>query len=233
MSETTPNLALPYILSAQAQKHVTHNEALRHLDAIVQPGVISKDLTEPPPAPLNGDRYLVATDATGVWAGRDGSIAAYQDGAWAFHAPRHGWQVWLRDKARIEVFDGTEWIDPDLLIPPHAYTRNRTLEEQLDLSGESTVASTQIPARAIVFGVSVRVVESVTGATSFDVGIAGETNKFGGNLGTLVGDTNIGVIGPTAFYDPTSIHVTANGSAFTGGKLGLALHFVECGPPTR
>ena len=34
--EETVNLALPYILSAQAQKHVTHNEALRRLDAVVE-----------------------------------------------------------------------------------------------------------------------------------------------------------------------------------------------------
>jgi len=36
MSDATTNLALPYILAAQAQKHVTHNEALRLLDGIVQ-----------------------------------------------------------------------------------------------------------------------------------------------------------------------------------------------------
>ncbi len=34
--DETPNLKLPYILPAQSQKHVTHNEALRALDAVVQ-----------------------------------------------------------------------------------------------------------------------------------------------------------------------------------------------------
>ena len=34
--DQTPNLTLPYIMAAQAQKHVTHNEALRALDVIVQ-----------------------------------------------------------------------------------------------------------------------------------------------------------------------------------------------------
>ena len=29
MSDTTTHLGLPYLLAAQAQKHVTHNEALR------------------------------------------------------------------------------------------------------------------------------------------------------------------------------------------------------------
>ena len=33
MADISPNLLLPYILAAQAQKHVTHNEALRLLDA--------------------------------------------------------------------------------------------------------------------------------------------------------------------------------------------------------
>ena len=37
MPDTTPNLALPFILPAQAQKHVTHNEALQRLDAERQP----------------------------------------------------------------------------------------------------------------------------------------------------------------------------------------------------
>ena len=34
MDQTT-HLSLPYIMPQQAQKHVTHNEALRDLDAIV------------------------------------------------------------------------------------------------------------------------------------------------------------------------------------------------------
>ena len=32
MSDTTTHLGLPYLLAAQAQKHVTHNEALRLLE---------------------------------------------------------------------------------------------------------------------------------------------------------------------------------------------------------
>lgn len=49
--EQTPNLNLPYIMPAQAQKHVTHNEAIRALDAIVQIGLMDRDLSAPPPAP--------------------------------------------------------------------------------------------------------------------------------------------------------------------------------------
>jgi hypothetical protein len=35
-AEATPNLTLPYIMPSQAQKHVTHHEAIRALDALVQ-----------------------------------------------------------------------------------------------------------------------------------------------------------------------------------------------------
>ena len=63
MPDTSPILALPYILPSQAQKHVTHNEALRHLDAIVQLVVISAQFTTPPVNPDKCDRYVVATGA--------------------------------------------------------------------------------------------------------------------------------------------------------------------------
>jgi len=44
----TPKLSLPYIMPAQAQKHVTHNEALAKLDVIVQLSVLSMNLKSPP-----------------------------------------------------------------------------------------------------------------------------------------------------------------------------------------
>ena len=81
-------------MAAQAQKHVTHNEAVRALDAIVQLMVLDKDLTSPPGSPADGARYIVAASPTGAWAGQAGKIAAYQDGAWAFYAPREGWLAW-------------------------------------------------------------------------------------------------------------------------------------------
>ncbi|MEQ1614009.1 MAG: DUF2793 domain-containing protein, partial [Hyphomicrobiaceae bacterium] len=96
MSTTdSPNLNLPYILAAQAQKHVTHNEAVRALDAIVQLSVLDRDLTAPPATPADGDRYIVAATPTGSWSGQAGNIAAFQDGAWAYYAPRKGWLAWI------------------------------------------------------------------------------------------------------------------------------------------
>lgn len=110
--DTTGNLKLPYLFAAQAQKHVTHNEALRAIDAVVQVGVVDRDLTAPPVSSLSdGDRYIVAAPAAGAWAGRDGQIAAWQDGAWWFYEPKAGWLAWIADESGLVVFDGTVWIN--------------------------------------------------------------------------------------------------------------------------
>ena len=54
--DETPNLGLPYIMAAQSQKHVTHNEAIRALDAVVQLSVLDRDLSAPPGSPVEGGR---------------------------------------------------------------------------------------------------------------------------------------------------------------------------------
>ncbi len=107
--DQTPNLALPYIMAAQAQKHITHNEAIRALDSLVQLMVLDRDLTAPPGAPADGDRYIVAPSATGEWAGHDLEIAAYQDGAWAYYVPGEGWLLWIADEDIAVAWDGTAW----------------------------------------------------------------------------------------------------------------------------
>ena len=89
MSDLETNLLrLPYLAAAQAQKHVTHNEALRQLDAIVHLAVIDATHNDPPASPEEGDRYIVAGGASGAWAGQEGCVASFTDGAWMFAAPR-------------------------------------------------------------------------------------------------------------------------------------------------
>ena len=105
----TPNLGLPYILAAQSQKHVTHNEALRALDAIVQLNILDRNLATPPGTPAEGDRYLVAAGPTGAWAGQAGKVAAFQDGAWIFYAPKEGWIAWIADENVALAYDGGAW----------------------------------------------------------------------------------------------------------------------------
>ena len=109
MSDNTPNLGLPYIMAAQAQKHVTHNEAINNLDVLLQLSVLDRDLTVPPGAPINGDRYIPAPGSTGEWSGKDPQVAAYQDNAWIFYTPKEGWRCWVADENMLVAYDGSSW----------------------------------------------------------------------------------------------------------------------------
>ena len=108
MSDTSANLSLPYIQPSQAQKHVTHNEALRVLDAVVQLTVESAAETAPPAA-TDGQRWIVATGASGAWAGHDAKLAVYDDNAWAFYEASEGWLAYDKAASALLVFDGTDW----------------------------------------------------------------------------------------------------------------------------
>ncbi len=109
MSQTSPTLSLPYIQPAQAQKHVTHNEALRILDAVTQLSVISTDLADPPAQAAQGDRYIVADAATGAWAGQEANIAIWVDSTWQFFVPSVGWRADISGSGAEVRFDGTDW----------------------------------------------------------------------------------------------------------------------------
>jgi hypothetical protein len=107
----TVNLALPCIDAAQAQKHVTHNEALRILDTLVQLAVLDRDLAAPPGLPVEGQRWIVAASPAGAWSGHASHIAAWQDGAWMFSVPAIGWLVYVIDEGRLLAWNGTAWAD--------------------------------------------------------------------------------------------------------------------------
>ena len=108
--DRTPNLDLPFIQPSQAQKHVTHNEAIQALDAITQLSVLDRSLSTAPATPAEGDRYIVAAGATGSWADHETEVAAWQDGAWQFHIPKPGWIAWVEDEQILAAWDGTQWI---------------------------------------------------------------------------------------------------------------------------
>ncbi len=108
---TTTNLKLPLIAPAQAQKHVTHNEALTALDALIFLAVSSRRRTSPPVSPADGERHLIAAAATGIWLGRDKNLAVFLDGGWRYYAPQAGWMARILDERVVLSFDGLDWVD--------------------------------------------------------------------------------------------------------------------------
>ena len=107
------------------------------------------------------------------------------------------------------------------------------LEQELTLTGAFVDATTAVIAdRMIVLAVASRTTQAITGATSYGVGVAGNTSQFGGSLGIALGSNNIGVIGPTAFYTSTPIRITAAGGNFTGGKVRVVLYALAFTAPS-
>jgi hypothetical protein len=109
MSDTSPVLSLPLIQPAQAQKHVTHNEALLLLDAVVQLAVEDRDRADPPAQPAPGQRHIVPSWATGGWAGETGKVAVWDGVTWNFVAPAAGWRAEVLAENLSVVFDGSDW----------------------------------------------------------------------------------------------------------------------------
>jgi hypothetical protein len=106
----------------------------------------------------------------------------------------------------------------------------QVLETSVTLSGASTNASLQIPANCILLAVGARVTTAITGATSYEVGVAGNLSQFGSALSIAAGSTNFGLIGPTAFYAATTLTITAGGGAFTGGQVRLSISYMLANP---
>lgn len=116
MAEESAKLRIPYIAAAQAQKHVTHNEAMTLLDTLVQLSVLDKDLTAPPVSPNEGDSYIVAGGggtASDDWVGWEKRIARYIDGTWRSYlagaGDGAGWLAWVQDEDAMYRFDGSDW----------------------------------------------------------------------------------------------------------------------------
>jgi Protein of unknown function (DUF2793) len=112
MSDTSPVLKLPFLQPSQAQKHVTHNEALRRLDLMVQLRVLATDAQTPPTIPDAGDVHALGSAPTGAWAGQAGKLAAWLDEGWQFFDPQIGWRAWDINAQQLKIWTGAAWIVP-------------------------------------------------------------------------------------------------------------------------
>jgi len=105
----TPNLKLPLIVESQASKYLTHNEALRILDALAPNLVIQAVLSTPPVSPVDGQCWIIGTAATGVWAGHETKIAQRYNNTWYFITSLRGWLAWNITTSTNLRFNGTAW----------------------------------------------------------------------------------------------------------------------------
>ena len=79
--------------------------------------MLDRNLATPPGSPTDGQRWIVAASPTGAWSGHATEIAAWQDGAWRFFAPRTGWLAYVVDEGAAHRLErhrlGRRLVDAD------------------------------------------------------------------------------------------------------------------------
>jgi hypothetical protein len=107
--EKTGRYDLPLIMPSQAQKHVTHNEALTLVDGLIHVAVKSFGETAPPLTAQIDDTFVVGASATGGWFGEDSNIAFNTEAGWRFAAPRQCMIALNLLTLKLVLFDAGIW----------------------------------------------------------------------------------------------------------------------------
>ncbi len=231
----SPRLALPLLQAAQAQKHVTVNEAFSLVDGVVHLSLVSSIQTTPPGSAPDGDCYGVPVGGVNEWAGQDGRIALMSNGGWVFIQPGMGWQAWVVDMASHAIFDGSDWRSGALAVSPNgAATLQEIIEIDHSLSaGTTSTAVGALAASAMVIGITGRVTTALSGTLStWRIGVAGSDDRYGSGLGLGLGSWLRGLTSaPVTYYTPTDLILTGESGDFAAGSIRLAIHVLRLDYP--
>ena len=107
--DVTGRFDLPLILPSQAQKHVTHNEALTLIDGLFHLVIKTAGELSPPVTAAVDDAFLVGAPAAGAWFGQEGKIAFNTDAGWRFCAPARGVIALFAAANELRIYDQSAW----------------------------------------------------------------------------------------------------------------------------
>lgn len=243
MSEPlTRRCGLPLLQPAQAQKHVTVNDALMRVDGLLNLVLQSTAMAAPPAQVTDGMCYGVPAEGAGAWAGQGGRIAIGANGGWVFTAPEAGQRAWVMDQGCQAVWDGANWLAgvQTLGLLGGAMLAGMAEGQAEVKAGTITVTDVIIPPNVMVIGATARVIETIPGtATSWQLGhasLSGVTSpqqRFGQGLGLAKGSYAMGLLStPASFYAAMPLRLTATGGNFAGGgRVRLSVHWLELRPP--
>ncbi|SNR58841.1 DUF2793 domain-containing protein [Paracoccus sediminis] len=231
MSNETMRLQLPLLQPAQAQKHVTVNEALMRLDGLANAVLESVSTPIPPAAVIDGQSWAVPQGASDSWAGQAGRIAVGANGGWIFVNPSRGMRAFVADRGAEAIFDGQAWFvgAATLGILGAGLAFGMSEAEVTVEAGTVFDTAIAIPANVMVIGAVARVTQVLTGSLqTWRFGTADSDNRFGQGLGKDIGSWARGMLGtPMTYYAGTNLLMTGEGGGFTGGRIKLAVHWME------
>ncbi|MFT6887487.1 MAG: hypothetical protein ACJAWZ_003713 [Paracoccaceae bacterium] len=226
----TPKLSLPLLAAGQAQKHIPVNEALSRLDALFMLSVFGRSAITPPASPSEGDRWIVPTGATGDWTGDEQRIAVWINGGWDYIDPQVGWRCWVEDEGIEVLFDSGVWSA--LIVPGGGVGVIQTLSFEHAPTGSVSDTAGLIPASSVVFGVTARVIQPLTGVSGWSLGVNGAAARYGSGLGIALNATVKGpTTAPISFTSGVPLRLTGEGGAFTGGRVALSVHYMTLSIP--
>lgn len=231
MSSETARLQMALVQPAQAQKHVTVNEALMRLDASVNLVIESASQVNPPETVLDGQCWAVPGQAQGAWSGQGGRLAFGSNGGWVFLPPRRGMRAFVADRGVEAIHNGLDWVvgAMSLGVSGAGMMVGMAEDEVVITAGTTVISAAFIPAGAMVIGAVARVTAPLTGTlTGWRMGTAGATNRFGQGLGKAQESWARGILGsPMTYYQPEPVLLTAEGGSFAAGRIRLSVHWWE------
>lgn len=110
---------LPLLAISQAQKEITHNEALARIDALLHP-VVEDELSAPPLlSELDfGKCWLIGGLPTGDWTGKPGQIAIWAAGSWRFSTACEGMRIRVLSSGLYLAYIDGQWVSPPVIPNP-------------------------------------------------------------------------------------------------------------------
>ena len=235
----TGRLKLPYITQAQAQKEVTHNQALNILDVLVNTVAVSIS-NAPADKPNEGDIYIVGKNPQGIFDGNANNLTQLIEGCWSFYQPINYMEVMVVDKNHKFTYVNGEWISLISTSSDSSSNKDNTTtknssqleimqwEEDLKIEGKVVTSKNVIPHHSLVLAVNMWVIEAVTGVQSFTVGVKDDPSRYGDRLSSSKDTTNIGMTyHPITYFYDTPITIMPSQMEFTGGVVKICVQYLK------
>ncbi len=207
MSDNTPRLRIPELVSMQEANCVTWNEALQQLDVFVDLYLLGRFVDTPPSSPADGDAYLIGGAPTGAWSGYAYKIASCLDGVWRFCTPFDGLRACVAETGRFIFYKDGAWIDA-LSLPGGGI---------IDGGGRLGIG-TASPAGNIE-------------VTSANGNVASYITAYGSNPAFIMRAAGGTSASPSAVTSGSQLGVIAfqgyNGSAFSSRRVGVVAYAAE------